>query len=58
MQATWQDDDSQKLETLLTEIAVQPILTAEIKYRENAVHQYEWRIERKAQRRGAAQAQT
>ena len=34
--ATWQDDDNHKLETQMTEIAIQVVLTAEIKYRENA----------------------
>jgi len=47
--ATWQDDDEQKLETRMTDIAVQLILAAEIKYRENALHQYQWRIQRKAE---------
>jgi hypothetical protein len=47
--ATWQDDDAQKLETRMTDIAVQLILTAEIKYREHALHYYQWRIKRKAE---------
>jgi hypothetical protein len=47
--ATWQDDDAQKLETRMTDIAVQLILTAEIKYREHALHHYQWRIKRKAE---------
>jgi hypothetical protein len=34
--ATWQDDDVQKLEARMTEIAIQLILTAEIKYRETS----------------------
>ena len=47
--ATWQDHDAQKLETHLTDIAVQLILTAEIQYREHALHYHEWRIKRKAE---------
>jgi hypothetical protein len=47
--ATWQDDDAQKLETRMTEIAVQVILTVEVRYREGALHQYEWRVRRKAE---------
>lgn len=47
--ATWQDDDAQKLETRMTDIAVQLILTAEIQYREHALHHYQWRIKRKAE---------
>ncbi|MGC2476224.1 MAG: hypothetical protein WA485_17940 [Candidatus Sulfotelmatobacter sp.] len=33
----------------MTDIAIQLILTAEIKYRENVVHGYQWRIKRKAE---------
>jgi hypothetical protein len=47
--ATWQDDDAHKLETRMTDIAVQLILTAEIEYREHALHQHQWRITRKAE---------
>ncbi len=47
--ATWQDDDVQKLEKRMTDIAIQLILTAEIKYRESVVHGYQWRIKRKAE---------
>lgn len=47
--ASWQDDDAQKLESKMTEIAVQVILTAEIEYRESALHQYHWRVQRKAE---------
>jgi hypothetical protein len=45
----WQDDDAAKLEKHITEIAVQIILTAEIQCREKALHQHQWRVERKAQ---------
>jgi hypothetical protein len=47
--ASWQDDDAQKLETRITDICVELILTAELKYRENAAHQYQWRLQRKAE---------
>jgi hypothetical protein len=47
--ATWQGDDLQKLEAHMTDIAIQLILTAEIKYRENVLHGYQWRIKRKAE---------
>jgi hypothetical protein len=45
----WQDDDHGKLETHITEIAVQVILTAELQYREGTVRSYEWRVQRKAE---------
>jgi hypothetical protein len=44
----WQDDEQGKLETRVTEIAVQIILTAELQYREATVRSYEWRVQRKA----------
>jgi hypothetical protein len=47
--ATWQDDDVQKIENRMTDIAVQLILTAEIQYREHALHHYQWLIKRKAE---------
>src|SRR5207302_5271841 len=47
--ATWQDDDAQKLEMRMTDIAVEVILTAEIQYRESALRQYQWRVQRKAE---------
>ena len=46
---TWQDDDAQKLEAKMTEIAVQLILTAEIDYREDTKRPFEWRVQRKAE---------
>jgi hypothetical protein len=46
---TWQDSDGGKLETQMTEVAVEIVLTAEIRYRERAIHQYQWRVERKAE---------
>jgi hypothetical protein len=45
----WQDDEQGKLETRVTEIAVQIILTAELQYREGSVRSYEWRVQRKAE---------
>jgi hypothetical protein len=45
----WQDDDQGKLETRITEIAVQIILTAELQYREGSARSYEWRVQRKAE---------
>ena len=47
--AFWQDEDAQKLEMYMTDVAVQTILTAEIQYRENALRQYQWRVRRKAE---------
>lgn len=47
--AFWQDEDAQKLEMHMTDVAVQTILTAEIQYRENALRQYQWRVRRKAE---------
>ena len=45
----WQDDEQGKLETRITEIAVQIILTAELQYREGTLRSYEWRVQRKAE---------
>jgi hypothetical protein len=45
----WQDDEQGKLETRITEIAVEIILTAELQYREGTVRSYEWRVQRKAE---------
>jgi hypothetical protein len=47
--AFWQDEDAQKLEMQMTALAVQIILTAEIQYRENSLHQYQWRVQRKTE---------
>jgi hypothetical protein len=46
---TWQDSDGLKLETQMTEVAVEIVLTAEIRYREGAIRQYQWRVDRKTQ---------
>ena len=53
--ATWQDDDVQKLEAHMTDIAVQVIVTAEIKYRENALHQYQIAPQTEGRTRGDCQ---
>jgi hypothetical protein len=45
----WQDDEQGKLETRVTEITIQIILTAELQYREGSVRSYEWRVQRKAE---------
>jgi hypothetical protein len=45
----WQDSDGVKLETQMTEVAVEIVLTAEVRSRERAIHQYKWRVERKAE---------
>jgi hypothetical protein len=45
----WQDSDGVKLERQMTEVAVEIVPTAEIRYRERAIHQYQWRVERKAE---------
>jgi hypothetical protein len=47
--AFWQDEDAQKLEMQITDVAVQVILTAEIQYRERALRHYQWRVQRKAE---------
>jgi hypothetical protein len=48
-ESTWQDEEGQKLEARMTEIAVQAILTAEIHYRDSALRHYQWRVKRKAE---------
>jgi hypothetical protein len=45
----WQDDEQGKVETRITEIAIQVILTAELQYREGTIRSYEWRVQRKAE---------
>jgi len=45
----WQDDEQGKVETRITEIAIQIILAAELQYREGAMRSYEWRVQRKAE---------
>jgi len=38
-----------KLETRITEIATELVLTAELQHRESAIHRYQWRVKRKAE---------
>lgn len=45
----WQDDEQGRVETRITEIAIQIILTAELQYREGTIRNYEWRVRRKAE---------
>lgn len=47
--STWQDNDESKLEALMTEIAVEVVLTAERQYRDGKLREYEWRVKRKAE---------
>lgn len=51
---SWIDEGSSKIESKLTEIAVEIVTTAEIKYREAKIHDQKWRVERKAQLEEAA----
>jgi hypothetical protein len=37
------------LETKLTEIAIQVVLLAQVRYREDAISHYQWRVERNAE---------
>ena len=46
---TWHDQDGGKLETQMPDVANEIVLTAEIRYRERALSQYRWRVERKAE---------
>ena len=54
--ATWEDDDAQKLEMCMTDIAVQVILTGEVQYREGTLRQHRWRVQRKVEATRLAQA--
>jgi hypothetical protein len=45
----WQDDEQGKVETRITEIAIEIIFNAELQYREGAMRSYEWRVQRKAE---------
>lgn len=46
---TWEDDDTGKLETRITEIVVEVVLTAEVQHREGATRHYQWLVERKGE---------
>jgi hypothetical protein len=45
----WQDDEQGKVETRITEIAIQIILTAELQCREGTMRSHEWRVQGKAE---------
>jgi hypothetical protein len=45
---SWQDDDSNKIEARIAEIARELVVTAEVQHRESALRHYQWRVERKA----------
>jgi hypothetical protein len=45
----WTDDEHGKLESHMTGIAIELVLTAEHQHREGALRHHQWRIERKAQ---------
>jgi hypothetical protein len=45
----WQDDDDGGLEAHMTEAAIEVVLAAEVHYREGALRQYQWRVQRKAE---------
>jgi hypothetical protein len=47
--AAWQDGESGRLESLIQEIAVEVVTSAEISYREGCFRGFEWRVKRKAQ---------
>ena len=46
--AQWDDTEGRKLETMLTEMAVELIVLMEQRYRDSRVHHHEWLIERQA----------
>ena len=48
-QPSWEDDGAEKLEKRTQEIAVQLIVAGEIRYRQQAKHHYEWKVQRKAE---------
>jgi hypothetical protein len=45
----WQDGEAGRLESLIQEIAVEVVTSAELSYRDSCVRQFEWRVKRKAQ---------
>jgi len=45
----WEDDSDGKVETKLTQIALEIVISAELRYREGVLHGYKWRVERRAQ---------
>lgn len=54
----WQDGEAERLESLLSEIALEIVVTAELQYREAAIRSYEWRVKRKAQLEEEARQRT
>lgn len=46
---SWQDDDNGKVESKLTEAAIEIVVAAEVQYREGVVRNYEWRVKRKGE---------
>ena len=47
--AAWQDGEAGRLESLVQEIAVEVVTSAEISYRESCIREFEWRVKRKTQ---------
>jgi hypothetical protein len=47
--AGWQDAEADRLESVIQEIAVEVVTSAEINYRESCIRGFEWRVKRKAQ---------
>ncbi|MGM4892054.1 hypothetical protein [Tardiphaga sp. 839_C3_N1_4] len=47
--AAWQDDERGRLESLIQEMAIEVVTSAEVSYRESCIRQFEWRVSRKAQ---------
>ena len=47
--AAWQDGEAGRLESLIQEVAVEVVTSAEISYRESCIRGFEWRVKRKAQ---------
>jgi hypothetical protein len=45
--AIWQDGEGGRLERFIREIAAEVVTSAEIIYRENCLHAFEWRVQRK-----------
>ncbi len=53
-QKRWMTDTSGKLESKLTEIAIEIVVAAEIQYRERSARNFEWRVKQKARLEEAA----
>jgi len=48
--AAWQDDENGTLEHRIAEIAAEIVVAAELRYREACHREFEWRVQRKAER--------